>query len=78
MQRRFADTMTEMRGLINEWSAPSGFTGEPEADVLLAVSGGNADGQLFHADSRSSRASMIKPMLRNMQVLFSSSMEASG
>jgi tRNA(Ile)-lysidine synthase len=29
-----------MRGLINEWSAPSGFTGEPEADVLLAVSGG--------------------------------------
>lgn len=40
MQRRFADTMTEMRGLINEWSAPSGFTGEPEADVLLAVSGG--------------------------------------
>ncbi|MBR5300250.1 MAG: tRNA lysidine(34) synthetase TilS [Bacteroidales bacterium] len=40
MQRRFADTMTEMRGLINEWSAPSGFTGESEADVLLAVSGG--------------------------------------
>lgn len=40
MQRRFADTMTGMRGLINEWSAPSGFTGEPEADVLLAVSGG--------------------------------------
>ena len=40
MQRRFADTMTEMRGLINEWSAPSGFTGKPEADVLLAVSGG--------------------------------------
>ena len=40
MQRRFADTMTEMRGLINEWSAPSGFSGEPEADVLLAVSGG--------------------------------------
>ena len=40
MQRRFADTMTEMRGLINDWSAPSGFTGEPDADVLLAVSGG--------------------------------------
>ena len=40
MQRRFADTMTEMRGLINEWSAPSGFTGDPAADVLLAVSGG--------------------------------------
>lgn len=40
MQRRFADTMTEMRGLINVWSAPSGFTGVPVADVLLAVSGG--------------------------------------
>lgn len=40
MQRRFADTMTEMRGLINEWSAPSGFPGKPEAEVLLAVSGG--------------------------------------
>ena len=40
MQRRFADIMTEMRGLINEWSAPSGFTGKSEAEVLLAVSGG--------------------------------------
>ena len=40
MQRRFADTIEEMRGLINEWSAPSGFSGESEADVLLAVSGG--------------------------------------
>ena len=40
MQRRFADTMNEMRGLINEWSAPSGFSGLPDADVLLAVSGG--------------------------------------
>ena len=40
MQRRFADTIDEMRGLINEWSAPSGFSGEPQADVLLAVSGG--------------------------------------
>jgi len=30
MQRRFADTMKEVRGLINDWSAP----------VLLAVSGG--------------------------------------
>ena len=30
MQRRFAETMNELRGLINEWSAP----------VLLAVSGG--------------------------------------
>lgn len=32
--------MNEVRGLINEWSAPSGFTGEPQADILLAVSGG--------------------------------------
>ena len=40
MQRRFADTIEEMRGLINEWSGPSGFSGESEADVLLAVSGG--------------------------------------
>ena len=40
MQRRFADTMTEMRGLINEWSAPSGFSGTPDADIILAVSGG--------------------------------------
>lgn len=40
MQRRFADTMNEVRGLINGWSAPSGFKGEPDADVLLAVSGG--------------------------------------
>ena len=30
MQKRFADTMMELRGLINDWSAP----------VLLAVSGG--------------------------------------
>jgi tRNA(Ile)-lysidine synthase len=30
MQKRFADTMKELRGLINDWSAP----------VLLAVSGG--------------------------------------
>ena len=30
MQRRFAETIKELRGLINEWSAP----------VLLAVSGG--------------------------------------
>ncbi len=30
MQKRFADTMNELRGLINDWSAP----------VLLAVSGG--------------------------------------
>ena len=35
-----ADKMYELRGLINEWSAPSGFEGIPSADVLLAVSGG--------------------------------------
>ena len=35
-----ADMMKELRGLINEWSAPSGFEGNPSADVLLAVSGG--------------------------------------
>ena len=32
--------MKELRGLINEWSVPSGFEGIPSADVLLAVSGG--------------------------------------
>ena len=35
-----ADKMYELRGLINEWSVPSGFEGTPAADVLLAVSGG--------------------------------------
>ena len=40
MQRRFAEKMTGLRGLINEWSAPSGFSVGHDADVLLAVSGG--------------------------------------
>lgn len=41
MQRRFAKTIEEMRGLINEWSAPDCHS-EPagESVVLLAVSGG--------------------------------------
>lgn len=41
MQRRFADTMKEMEGLINEWSAPACHL-EPAggSTVLLAVSGG--------------------------------------
>ena len=41
MQRRFADTMKELRGLINDWSAPSCHS-ESRSDVrlLLAVSGG--------------------------------------
>ena len=40
MQRRFAETIQDLRGLINEWSAPSGFSGSAAPAVLLAVSGG--------------------------------------
>ena len=48
MQRRFADTMKELRGLINDWSAPSVHYASPschseersDVRILLAVSGG--------------------------------------
>ena len=41
MQKKFADTMKELRGLINEWSAPCRQSGEcGNAGILLAVSGG--------------------------------------
>ena len=41
MQRRFADTMKELKGLINDWSAPCRHSGEfDDVRILLAVSGG--------------------------------------
>jgi tRNA(Ile)-lysidine synthase TilS/MesJ len=44
MQRKFAENMNELRGLINEWSAlPCNVSDEGcsgEAGILLAVSGG--------------------------------------
>lgn len=46
MQKRFADTMKEVRGLINDWSAPCCHTdslpchSEGNVRILLAVSGG--------------------------------------
>ena len=38
MHRTFTETINDMRGLINQWSAPSGNADRPQ--VLLAVSGG--------------------------------------
>lgn len=40
MQKRFADTMNEMRGLIKEWSVPSFLSPHSRPGILLAVSGG--------------------------------------
>lgn len=48
MQKRFADTMKELKGLINDWSAPCCHTGSvlchseerSGLSILLAVSGG--------------------------------------
>ena len=41
MQKRFADTMKELRGLINDWSAPCCHSASrSDVRILLAVSGG--------------------------------------
>lgn len=40
MQKKFAHTMRELRGLINEWSALPLTSGCNDAKILLAVSGG--------------------------------------
>ena len=53
MQRRFADTIKELRGLINEWSALLCHSDQHDkAKVLLAVSGGIDSmcmAELFHS-----------------------------
>ena len=41
MQKKFAETINDLRGLINMWSAPCRHSGEcGDARILLAVSGG--------------------------------------
>lgn len=52
MQKIFAQTIDDMRGLINEWSAPSVISRGGAPAVLLAVSGGIDSmcmAELFHS-----------------------------